>query len=628
NPSHSEAAQTIKLATATEGATIRYTLTYQDGTPVEADYNDADGIVLAAPPEGTTRDYTIKTYTKTTDATSMDDSSNVTYSYTITTPLPNYTVTVNFLDTGLSVGTVKDPITYTYPKGTPFTLTAPDVACEVFDHWKLTNNVKDRNRTLTYAEGITENIELNAVYAPVISKIEFKITPPVAGNPLAIDSTDLVSCEVTVQSKYNITNLLNLVWFTADETAAYNTAYTAAIIMKNMEDLSGIPGIPPDLKFYFADNVTLTANDGAVCELYQDSSGPAMYVEFPKTAKPMLLGITPPNSISLVNGADLTLPTTVGILTEDESITSAGVSWGATGYQQDQLTSQRLTIAGTITVPEGVDGTFISHNVTQSVFVAGAPYAKAPISSLASGEYDSGRTVMLVTETPGAEVYYTTDGTMPTTASTKYTKPITIDKDITISAISAKDGMQTSAASVFTYKLSIPSKDHDTGHGGGGNADFIGISIGSVKVNTTLSGKTATLSLTDTQVKQVLTGAGTDGIVRMNLSTLQADTLVLPVKLLDAVRTSATAHTVEILYQTGSVTLDKAVLASLTGGEVKVSLKAQAGRSLTDKEKQPLGKLAEEALVLEVSVSVGGTEKTGFNGGKLLVRAPYKLPLN
>ena len=63
------------------------------------------------------------------------------------------------------------------------------------------------------------------------------------------------------------------------------------------------------------------------------------------------------------------------------------------------------------------------------------------------------------TTTAGATIYYTTDGTDPTSLSMKYTAPIPFMQNGTIRAIAVKDGMDNSAVSEFVktnYKAPIP----------------------------------------------------------------------------------------------------------------------------------------------------------------------------
>ncbi|PWW29388.1 hypothetical protein DFO73_10418 [Cytobacillus oceanisediminis] len=68
-----------------------------------------------------------------------------------------------------------------------------------------------------------------------------------------------------------------------------------------------------------------------------------------------------------------------------------------------------------------------------------------------SGFVQSGDQVRLSTLTEGATIYYTTDGSEPTSASTVYTTPITINKDTALKALAVKEGLTNSKISVFNY---------------------------------------------------------------------------------------------------------------------------------------------------------------------------------
>ncbi len=54
-----------------------------------------------------------------------------------------------------------------------------------------------------------------------------------------------------------------------------------------------------------------------------------------------------------------------------------------------------------------------------------------------------GQTVELSAPTAGSEIYYTLDGTAPTTSSTKYTAPIALTENAPVRAIAVKDGEQS-----------------------------------------------------------------------------------------------------------------------------------------------------------------------------------------
>ncbi len=79
--------------------------------------------------------------------------------------------------------------------------------------------------------------------------------------------------------------------------------------------------------------------------------------------------------------------------------------------------------------------------------------AVAPTFSPAGGTYSTAKSVTLSTTSPGANIYYTTDGSMPTTSSTPYTGPITVSASTTIKAIAAGGNYAASTVGVATYTI-------------------------------------------------------------------------------------------------------------------------------------------------------------------------------
>lgn len=78
----------------------------------------------------------------------------------------------------------------------------------------------------------------------------------------------------------------------------------------------------------------------------------------------------------------------------------------------------------------------------------------APTFNPVGGSYEETQTVTLSTIEPTAEIYYTIDGTYPTSASTKYTAPITVSVTTTIKAVAVK-GLDTSAPVAASYAINI-----------------------------------------------------------------------------------------------------------------------------------------------------------------------------
>ena len=61
--------------------------------------------------------------------------------------------------------------------------------------------------------------------------------------------------------------------------------------------------------------------------------------------------------------------------------------------------------------------------------------------------------ITMATTTEGAVIYYTTDGTLPTKESTKYSKAVEFTKDVTVKAIAIKEGIENSPVSVASVSI-------------------------------------------------------------------------------------------------------------------------------------------------------------------------------
>lgn len=75
------------------------------------------------------------------------------------------------------------------------------------------------------------------------------------------------------------------------------------------------------------------------------------------------------------------------------------------------------------------------------------------IKSSHVGGVTAGTKVMLSTMTEGATIYYTVDGSEPTTASTKFTEGILVNNPMTIKAIAVMEGLTNSTIAIFEYEI-------------------------------------------------------------------------------------------------------------------------------------------------------------------------------
>jgi hypothetical protein len=83
--------------------------------------------------------------------------------------------------------------------------------------------------------------------------------------------------------------------------------------------------------------------------------------------------------------------------------------------------------------------------------------APTPVISPATGSFSSPQAVSMTDSAPGATIFYTLDGTMPTTSSTQFTTPFTVTGTTTVTAI----------ATAPTFSQSAPATSVITIQGGG-----------------------------------------------------------------------------------------------------------------------------------------------------------------
>lgn len=77
---------------------------------------------------------------------------------------------------------------------------------------------------------------------------------------------------------------------------------------------------------------------------------------------------------------------------------------------------------------------------TRIIVTVGQPGLAAPAITPAAGTYYSPIEVNMTCSTPGAKIYYTTNGSTPSTSSTQFSAPFTVNSNTIVKAISAKDG--------------------------------------------------------------------------------------------------------------------------------------------------------------------------------------------
>lgn len=182
---------------------------------------------------------------------------------------------------------------------------------------------------------------------------------------------------------------------------------------------------------------------------------------------------------SSVNTQQVATPTfspSAGTYGSTQSVSISDTTSGSTiFYTTDGTTpttsSTQYTAPITVSATTTIEAMATASGMTNSA-VATATYTittqvATPTFNPAAGTYSSAQSVSISDTTSGASIYYTTNGTTPSTSSTQYTTPITVSSTETINAIAAASGMTNSAVASATYTI-------QTGGGGGSSPNYGG----------------------------------------------------------------------------------------------------------------------------------------------------------
>jgi N-acetylneuraminic acid mutarotase len=151
--------------------------------------------------------------------------------------------------------------------------------------------------------------------------------------------------------------------------------------------------------------------------------------------------------------------TTVQTVTISDS-TPGAVIYYTTDGSVPTASSTKYTGPITVSSTQTIQAIATAANYVSSA-VASAMYtiqltAAVPAFSPAAGTYTTAQTLTISDSTPGAVIYYTTDGSVPTASSTKYIGPITVSSTETIHAIATASSYNNSAVASATYTIQPP----------------------------------------------------------------------------------------------------------------------------------------------------------------------------
>ena len=217
----------------------------------------------------------------------------------------------------------------------------------------------------------------------------------------------------------------------------------------------------------------------------------------------------------------------------------------------------------TVTTYDGLYSASCNVTVTEPVVET----VQTPVASMSSGTVSNGTTITLSTATSGADIYYTKDGSTPTSSSTKYNGAITITGDVTIKAIAIKSGMNNSGVASFIYTVLSGNNTSITVSDGRGKAgDTVSVTV-DLDNKTNIAGMTLRLSYDeDLTLTSITKGTGLNYLT----FTPPKDVSLNPCNLLwDGIDGDTTSGTI--------LTLDFKVSDNAAEGDYKINLSYNNG---------------------------------------------------
>ena len=123
----------------------------------------------------------------------------------------------------------------------------------------------------------------------------------------------------------------------------------------------------------------------------------------------------------------------------------------ADNFENHVLNFTGGTANSTVTIATTAKRAFIDN--VKVYYTSANPVAATPTFSPEPGTYTSAQSVTISCTTPGATIYYTTDGSTPDNTKTQYTGAISVTATTTIKAIAYAAGYDPSAVASATYTI-------------------------------------------------------------------------------------------------------------------------------------------------------------------------------
>jgi len=232
-------------------------------------------------------------------------------------------------------------------------------------------------------------------------------------------------------------------------------------------------GMPVDLTPYVVKSASNGGDWNNELNLEGTLANGDVFVIANAQAVPAILNVSDATSaVTYFNGNDA-----IGLFLNDVMIdaigvyqTDPGTGWNVAGVENATL-NHTLVRKPTVVVgnldwaasagTNADDSEWIVYDIDELSFIGAHDFTggtpgnnvATPVFNPASGTYDTPISVTMTSETAGATIYYTLDGSEPTNASSEYTGAIAINQTTTVKARAYADGMDPSYIATANYTI-------------------------------------------------------------------------------------------------------------------------------------------------------------------------------
>jgi hypothetical protein len=411
-------AQTVTLADATAGTTIYYTTNGTTPTTSSAVYS---GPITVSSTE------TLEAMAVKSGSTNSPAAS-ATYTIATTLPAPAFSVAGGTYSTtqtvAISDATAGATIYYT-TNGS-----APTTSSSVYSG-PITVSATETLSAIAAENGYTTSSATSATYTinTTLPTPAFSVAP---GNYTTTQTVAISDA-----------NAGATIYYTTNGTAptTSSSVYSGPIAVSATQTLEAIAA---------ENGYTTSAAATATYTITPVLPAPSFSVASGTYTSAQTVSITPPaltassaTKSAAIKAADATATTATIYYTTD----------GSTPTTSSAVYSAPITITATETLQAIASATGYVNSPPAMATYTINPVLTAPVFSVAAGSYAASQSVLLSDATSGAAIYYTTNGTTPTTSSSVYSGPITVSATETLEAIAVETGYTTSPAAVATYTI-------------------------------------------------------------------------------------------------------------------------------------------------------------------------------